>query len=307
MSLMRLIGMACVGLMALAVMGFGAVVLWPTPDPEANGARVMALPTGVGGLSGLVMDPDGGGLLALSDQSYLVAADLSRDAEGRAIAFEETWRGTTLPPPRADWPDTWFYTDAEGLARMPDGRLAVSYEGLQRVMVHESDGEFSQWIVVPELFEPLVGNTGLESVAVRSDSTVFTLPERWEPADDTHRPLFVYRFDDETWRVPDVLPVDGGYVPVGLDLDDTGRLYVLERRVGWPLRFSSRIRRLTLGPDNTILEIETLLVTPLGQHGNLEGISLWHRSDGTRMVALVSDNNLHWFLPNDLVEYALVD
>jgi len=299
--------MACAGIVTLGLAGLGVIMLWPAPDPEANGARVLALPENVGGLSGLVMDPDGGALVALSDQSYLVAADLTRDAAGRAIAFEETWRGPALPPPRADWPDTWFYTDAEGLARMPDGRLAVAYEGLHRVMVHDPDGAFSQWIVVPDLFEPMIGNTGLESVAVRPDGTVLTLPERWEPTDRDSRPLLSYRFEDETWRISDVLPIDNGYVPVGLDLDETGRLYVLERRFGLLLRFSSRIRRLTLGPDDTIAAIDTLLVTPMGQHGNLEGISLWYSPDGTRMVSLISDNNLHWFLPNELVEYALAD
>lgn len=278
---------------------------WPTPDPEAGVPQVLVLPSEIGGLSGLEIDPNGARLLALSDQGYLVAANITRDADGRALTFEVTWRGPVSPPPRADWPDTWFYSDAEGLARMPDGRLVVAYEGLHRVMVHFPNGEFSQWIFVPELFAPLIGNTGLEGVAVQSDGNLLTLPEEWEPADDENRPLFVFHFEEETWRISDFLPVDTGYVPVGLDIDETGRLYVLERRVGWFLRFSSRIRRLTLGPDDTIMEIDTLLVTPMGRHGNLEGISLWRQPDGTRMVSLISDNNLHWFLSNELVEYTL--
>ena len=68
--------------------------------------------------------------------------------------------------------------------------------------------------------------------------------------------------------------------------------------------FAARVTRFALSGDG-ITAPEVLLRTRPGRHGNLEGISLWRRADGTRMASFVADNNLAPFLARGFVEYRL--
>ncbi len=251
------------------------------------------------------MAPDGRELMAVSDQGYLVTAEIERDDTDRLLRFGPFRQRDLGIPPRESWPDTWFYSDAEGLAQLADGRIAVSYEGLHRVMLHSRDGAFSEWIPIPELFSTFGINTGLEAVAVREDGTILAVSENWEPTNETHRPLFA--FADGAWRIETAFPAEARFRPVGLDLDERGRLYLLERRVTMFFRFASRVRRITFGEGGEVAAIETLLETQPGRHGNLEGISLWRRADGMLIATLITDNNLLRYQRHDLVEYALPD
>ena len=221
-------------------------------------------------------------------------AQITRDATGRIQTVTAPQVTQLMPPPRATWPDTWLYRDAEGLGRLPDGRLVVSYEGLHRVSLHDPDGAFAQWIVVAEDFARLEVNTGLEAVATRGDGTILALPEQWpEPM----LPVFAF---DGTWQVTAHL-VQSAFRPVGLDLDSAGRLYVLDRRGNPGRGFASRIRRID--PENGSEEI--LVQTPFGRHGNLEGLSLWRRADGTLIATLITDDNGLRLQRREIVEYQL--
>jgi hypothetical protein len=52
-------------------------------------------------------------------------------------------------------------------------------------------------------------------------------------------------------------------------------------------------------------EIETVLQTRLGDHGNLEGLAVWRDTDGLLRLTMVSDDNFLSFLPGEIVEYVL--
>lgn len=255
------------------------------------------------GLSGLVIAPDGASLRAVADQGQLVAVELLRDPGGLLTGIGPASVYPLRPPPRATWPDTWLYSDAEGLAELPDGRLAVSYEGLHRVSLHNADGSFALWLEVPDAFARLPINSGLEGLAVREDGVLLAIPEVWP---DRPRPIFA--FDGTAWQImgtwPDASSQAERFRPVGLDLDETGRLYVLERALRLPVGFASRIRRYDPQSGDPP---ELLLQTPVGRHGNLEGISLWRRADGALIASMVADNNGHSWLRGGLVEYRLPD
>ncbi len=255
-----------------------------------------------GGLSGLVLSADGGQMLAVSDQGYLIRAGIERDGIGRIRALSAPERLELARPPRARWSDSWLYTDAEGLAMLPDGRIAVAWEGLHRVTLHHPDGRFAQWIDVPETFGAFAVNESLEGVAVTEDGTILALAEGWPPEGDARVPLFAFEGGD--WRIRAWLALSEGFRPVGLDLDTVGRLYVLERRFDWLLGFQSRIRRFDLGPDGLSGEVRLLRTAP-DRYGNLEGLSLWRHPDGTLIATLVADNNLNPLLPRGLVEFRL--
>ncbi|MEM1340732.1 MAG: esterase-like activity of phytase family protein [Pseudomonadota bacterium] len=257
------------------------------------------------GLSGLIMAEDGGSVLVVSDRGRLFEATLERGDDGEILAIVAWQSRELLPPEGTDWPDTWLYKDSEGLAAMPDGRIAVSYEGLHRIALHERDGTFRRWFGIPDSFEGVLAvNEGFEAVAATQDGLVIALPEAW-PSDPDRVPI-VARRDASEWDVLAWLPVSHGFAPVGLDIDEQGRFYLLERRFHMLRGFSSRLRRFVID-DGEISQLETLLETRFGRFGNLEGLSLWRRADGTLIAAAIADNNENRWQARDMVEWALPD
>jgi len=254
-----------------------------------------------GGLSGLVMDPGGDAFWALSDRGSLVRGTITRDGAGRLKSIAHVETVPLLPPADANWPDNHYHRDSEGLALMPDGLLAVSFEGLHRVSLHSTDGVFQRWIRIPDELRNLPVNSGPEAVAADTDGTIYTLPEGW-PADPSRLPVLAY---DGDWRIAAWLGRAPGYDPVGLDIDDQGRFYLLERRVALPRGFATRIRRFEILADGTISNEIVLLETTAGTHGNLEGLSVWRDEAGELMASLIADNNFNPFLPRGMVEYRL--
>lgn len=62
------------------------------------------------------------------------------------------------------------------------------------------------------------------------------------------------------------------------------------------------MRRFTLGPNGVVAE-ETLLLTPVGRHGNLEGLAVWQDAEGAIRLTMVADNNFRAFQRSEIVEY----
>jgi hypothetical protein len=147
----------------------------------------------------------------------------------------------------------------------------------------------------------LPSNGGYEGLAVDGRGAFYTLAERARGGAGT--PL--WRGGADGWVQVARLPGGGGYRPVGLDFDDRGRLYLLERRFSLG-GFSSRLTRFAVGPAG-LGTPERLLETSRGQHGNLEGVSLWRDGQGRLIASMVADNDLSRGRPNALVEYALPD
>ena len=95
-------------------------------------------------------------------------------------------------------------------------------------------------------------------------------------------------------------------MPTGADFGPDGRFYILERG-HYSLGFhSSGARCLTL-TETGFTDIQTILQTPWGTHGNLEGLSVWRDQDGHIRLTMVSDDNFLPFLRSEIVEYILRD
>ena len=59
--------------------------------------------------------------------------------------------------------------------------------------------------------------------------------------------------------------------------------------------------------DDGLIGETTLLTTPAGRFGNLEGMSLWRDGSGRLRATLVSDNNFWPVMRTQLVEFALAE
>ena len=189
-------------------------------------------------------------------------------------------------------------SDSEGLATGADGTIYVSYEwthGIRNFAAIDTPG--SDLMTTPA-FDGMQTNASLEALAIDSDGTLYTIPER---SGGATQPFPVFRLRNGIWDQPFSLPRRGAFLVAGADIGPDGRLYVLERDF-LGIGFRSRVRRFDLTGGSE----EVLLETRLRQHDNLEGISIWQDEQGLRMT-LISDDNFRAFQRTEIVEYRLTD
>lgn len=251
-----------------------------------------------GGLSGICLFEQGERLLAVSDKGSFLSARLTRTG-GRIGSVEDIRidpirdaRGRPVKRDRAD---------AEGLACLGDGRIAVSFEHDHRIWIFGGIGQRPRAIPPHPDFAGLQRNSGLEALAVDGRGVLYAIPER---SGGLTRPFPVYRYRAGTWERWISIPRRGDFLVVGADIGPDGRLYLLERRFVSFVGFATRVRRFALRGEGPAQE-ETLLETRLRRHDNLEGISVRRHRDGGLRVTLISDDNFRRFQRSELVEYVL--
>lgn len=247
---------------------------------------------GSGGFSSLEITGNGSKFISVSDKGQLVAGSISRDnGIMTGITIEQSFM---LKDPQGK-PSQGRDFDSEGLALDNKGGFYLSLEGPARVWHYASASATPTQITVPEAFANYGDNSSLEALAIDAKGNVLTLPER---SGRHSTPFPVYAWNGQSWTVRFQLDRILPFLPVGADFDDHGNLYILERDFQG-LLFRSRIRKIT--PElisTTILNIS---------HDNLEGLSVWRDDQGKLRATMISDNNMHDWLPTRIVEYRLDD
>ncbi|ESW61419.1 MAG: hypothetical protein Q27BPR15_06695 [Rhodobacter sp. CACIA14H1] len=267
--------------------GFLSSFPWRMDDPR------------FGGLSAIEVTPDGASFLAISDRGFWTRGTFTRNAEGQITAVQagpmRALRGKGEAPLAAR------RNDSEGLAVAPDGTVYVSFENIARVLRYDRIDGPAENLPIPQAFTVMQQNSALEALAIGPDGTLYTLPERSGRLD---RPFPVYRFRDGRWDQPFGLRRDGGFLAVGADIGPDGRFYLLEREFHGLSGFSSRVRSFALS-DSGLSDERTELQSAVGQHDNLEGISVWRDRSGAIRLTMISDDNFYFFLGTDIVEYRI--
>jgi hypothetical protein len=265
------------------------------------GSHVWTMPDDrFGGLSGLVVADDGLGFTAVSDRRHFFEGRFVRDAEGRITDVADvavtrvTGKGGERLRRRA--------LDTEGLARGPDGRLWLSLEDPAQIARFRSPREGGVLIDVPEAFGQMPRNGSLESVAVDGQGRLYAIPE---DTPDRVSDFPVWRRDEAGWKIVGTVPREGGFLPSDATVGPDGRLYVLERAFHGLFGFQSRLSRAELGDGIGVPEV--LLTSTVGQHDNLEGLSVWRDGAGDLIATMVSDDNFRFFQRTEIVEYRLPD
>lgn len=252
-----------------------------------------------GGLSAIEMADDGLSFLAITDRGAWTRGTITRDAEGRITAIDAT--PMRLLRGRFEAPLEKGRNDSEGMAVAADGTIYISFERVARVLRYAAiDGPAANLSTPPE-FSSMQRNSALEALAIGLDGTLYTLPERSGTLD---RPFPVWRYRDGTWDQPFGLRRDGGFLAVGADIGPDGRFYLLEREFHGLTGFASRVRSFALS-DSGLGDERTEFTSSVGQHDNLEGISVWRDGRGHIRLTMISDDNFYFFLGTDIVEYRL--
>lgn len=303
-------------LIAAAAAGLGLFACGPAPAAPAPApatailAPPLAVPLGIhvwrepgpdfGGYSGLELSPAGDRYWALSDRGTIRWGSIDRDSQGRisrlttaGTARLQDSKGAKLKP--------GYLGDAEGLAIDGEGRIFVSFEGLDRIVRYDDPDGPAVPLPAPRIFEALRPNAGLEALAITASGDLLTIPESW-PADD--RGIPVWRLRKGRWTTPFFLPRDDRWAPVGADVGPDGMLYVLERDFRGLAGFASRVRRYAM-TDDALGPPELLVQSLPMQFDNLEGIAVWQDGRGIRLT-LISDDNFLFLQKTELVEFRVL-
>ncbi|MDG2480288.1 MAG: esterase-like activity of phytase family protein [Alphaproteobacteria bacterium] len=262
-----------------------------------------------GGLSGLLIAGDGGSMLAVTDHGDWVEAPLNHDSTGRLTGV-----GTVTMSPLIGVDGEAIDTilepqerDAEGLARMPDGRVMVSFERRHRVWVYDDLAQEHEPLELdlPETITRLPGNDGIETITFLPDGRLLMIAE--EPA-STGTTIDAWILEDGlTWRWVGYIMRDGFSVTDATALPD-GRIIVLERWFAAPMSLRIRLRELTpamldsgapLDGVPTVLFKQNLIID------NFEGLDHRIGPKGEIFLYMISDDNFALLQATYLYQFRL--
>jgi hypothetical protein len=251
-----------------------------------------------GGFSSIHVNDLGNTFLATSDRGFFLSGQIVRDGDkitgitGQSLTPIQDTNGHPLSNDQVD---------SEGIAVHPDGRIFVSFESNHRVWAYRNTFSAAKRLPKHTDFKSLQNNSSLEALAIDYRGRLYTIPERSGVID---KPFPVYRYNGKAWDKRLRIPRSGGFLVVGADFGPDKKFYLLERDSKFPLGFISRVRRFTLTPSSFQNE-EILIETTLGQHDNLEGISVWQDDQNRIRITLISDDNFKFFQRTELVEYVM--
>lgn len=242
-----------------------------------------------GGWSDLWLSPDGKRLVAISDRGWTLDAAVLFDGHLQGLSGARLGRLTGpdgKPLLRAD-------SDAEGLARLPDGSFAVSFEQRHRILVYPpAEPPFSR---LPRLIAgPPLGDTprngGMEALACLPGGALLALVEEGLEA-GLHRGFV------ETpagWAKLNYRAA-ANFAPVGICVLDDGSSIVLERSFSLFFGgFGARLARVAAGawvPGAIVEGAELARLRPPLLVDNYEGVAATRGPDGTTLLWLISDDN----------------
>jgi hypothetical protein len=263
-----------------------------------GGLALMDSDADFGGLSGIEVTPDGRRFVAISDRGRVVNGLLDYDDAGDLTAVRDI---VVMPLLDVDGRQVrGNRSDSEGLARLPDGRWAVSFEGWHRVELYPANPAGPVTPPLPKLPRPpgiqsVEGNSGLETVTALPDGRLLLLEEGLEANAGYNR---AWLGGADGWaslgyrgKAP-YRPTDAATLP-------NGDVVVLERRASILGGFGARIVRVRAADIKPGAELSgadelAVLEQPLTTD-NFEGISAVRRPDGKVMLYIVSDDNFWGF------------
>jgi hypothetical protein len=113
------------------------------------------------GLSDIDVQPDGA-VVAVGDEGDLLHARLTLDAQGRLTGLSEA-KISALTDPTGKALSGQENHDSEGLARLPNGDLLISFEEKDRIWLYPASGGPPRKVPSPDVTFPF--NQGMEALA----------------------------------------------------------------------------------------------------------------------------------------------
>jgi hypothetical protein len=246
-----------------------------------------------GGLSALRLTEGGARITFISDEGSWVTAHLVHDAFGRLVGITDAELGPLLDLEGKALVEK-VESDAESLARLPDGSMIVGFERHHRLWRYAAPGgrlDGKPTVVPPPAnLDKAPANGGIESLVARGKSGLFALTEYWI-VDETIRG---WTNGPDRWQ-PLGYRFLGAFRPSDMALLPSGDLVVLERAYDEARGIVSvRLRRVS---RKDVKGGATITSQPLAELGpplsvdNFEGIDAVRGKKGETLLYVVSDDN----------------
>jgi hypothetical protein len=230
------------------------------------------------GLSDLKLAPDGG-LIAISDEGDLVRGRLTLDILDRLSGVSDVQLSPLLDGNGLPLQGKRL-ADAEGLARLPNGDLLVSFERDHRIWLYPAGGGPPRTVPRPPGDFP--ENDGMEALAALPALG----PDAYLVGVESETRSWVCRLSSDCKEVGR-LPAPDGFSVVAVAPLDGGRIAWLFRHWG-PLTGSDIILVIV---DTSGVELDRMrLARPLTVD-NFEGLAATAGPKGTTRFYLLSDDN----------------
>lgn len=273
---------------------------------EFRGGLVLSSPEQeFGGWSGLVMEPDGSSLFAISDAGSWLTADVTYQGN-RPTGFTRAHLGSLRaiggrPLDDKREQDAESVTLAEGtLAR---GMLLIGFERLHRIgRFPIRDREVqppSGYVKLPAEARSMPRNQGFEALAVLRggplQGSLVAFAERYTRGSGYHTGWIWVRGEPQRFQLRDI---DEFNITDASALPDGG-LLVLERFFRWTSGVKMRIRRLSpseVTPGARAVGQVLIEADSAFEIDNMEGIAIHRGRAGEAVVSLISDDNFNRFL-----------
>jgi hypothetical protein len=270
-----------------------------------------------GGFSGLVVEPDGRRMMAVSDEGSWMSATIAYDGTRPA--------GLTLArlgPIRGQGGralDRKRDLDAEAIAlvdgNLDRGTVLIGFERNHRVgrfpVVDGALGAPAGYMKLPPEARRMRANKGFEAVTVMAGGphrgAVVAFSERFPDNPAQHTGWVWIGGEPRRLAFPDIGEFE---VTDAASLAD-GTLLVLERRFRWTEGLRMRVRRFPAAEvrPGAVMQSETLIEADLAQEiDNMEGLAVHRGPRGETVLTLISDDNFSSLLQRTiLLQFTLAD
>lgn len=270
-----------------------------------------------GGLSALHVSAEGKRLLAVSDIGRWLGARLRYDRAGRLAGLAHARIGRLRKPNGGNL--RWRERDAETIARLPGGRIAVGFEGKPRIWIYPpSRTPFARRptaLAVPKGLRFASRNAGLEALAALEGGGFLAL------AEDMAAPAPVGYGAHAGWlrakgrwsalaydRVGVYRPTGAASLPPGTR--HAGDVVVIERALTLFAGFSIRVMlvpRRAIKPGARLRPKHLATLAPPLTVDNFEGVAARRGPKGETLIYLISDDNFRAGQRTYLMMFRLID
>lgn len=256
-----------------------------------------------GGFSGLVLSPDCGSLLAVSDGGQWLQGRLQYQ-DGRLSAFGSATMMPLLDSMGQPLPGK-NVGDAEAVAKLRNGRLAVAFERLIRFGSY--DGVTGRFKPIPHPKDIDTGprNGAVEALGQLSDGSFIAIGEDHHDGNSNIRG-WIWKGSHTTLFA---IPQFGDYRVTDLAVMNDDTVLTLERRFENASLPGMAVRRFPASglKNGAVVKPELLLeaTAPLHVIDNMEGIALCKHEGETRLTLISDDNFNHTLQSTILLQFAL--